>query len=70
MLLNGAGKTTFVKRHLTGEFEKKYERKCLKKKALISLAFNCVIILYNFVLDLLEEKKKLWRKIQFCWPDK
>jgi hypothetical protein len=22
-----AGKTTFVKRHLTGEFEKKYERK-------------------------------------------
>ena len=21
-----AGKTTFVKRHLTGEFEKKYER--------------------------------------------
>lgn len=21
------GKTTFVKRHLTGEFEKKYERK-------------------------------------------
>ena len=24
----GAGKTTFVKRHLTGEFEKKYEREC------------------------------------------
>lgn len=24
-----AGKTTFVKRHLTGEFEKKYERKLL-----------------------------------------
>jgi GTP-binding nuclear protein Ran len=24
----GTGKTTFVKRHLTGEFEKKYERKC------------------------------------------
>ncbi|CAM8900294.1 unnamed protein product [Rhodiola kirilowii] len=24
----GAGKTTFVKRHLTGEFEKKYERDC------------------------------------------
>lgn len=22
----GAGKTTFVKRHLTGEFEKRYER--------------------------------------------
>jgi len=22
-----AGKTTFVKRHITGEFEKKYERK-------------------------------------------
>lgn len=25
--LHHAGKTTFVKRHLTGEFEKKYERK-------------------------------------------
>ena len=25
--LCSAGKTTFVKRHLTGEFEKKYERK-------------------------------------------
>lgn len=25
----GAGKTTFVKRHITGEFEKKYERKLL-----------------------------------------
>jgi GTPase SAR1 family protein len=24
--LHNAGKTTFVKRHLTGEFEKKYER--------------------------------------------
>jgi GTP-binding nuclear protein Ran len=23
----GTGKTTFVKRHVTGEFEKKYERK-------------------------------------------
>ena len=27
-LLCAAGKTTFVKRHLTGEFEKKYERAC------------------------------------------
>ena len=27
MCWNTAGKTTFVKRHLTGEFEKKYERK-------------------------------------------
>lgn len=26
MFLNRTGKTTFVKRHLTGEFEKKYER--------------------------------------------
>ena len=25
--ITSAGKTTFVKRHLTGEFEKKYERK-------------------------------------------
>mmetsp|Transcript_2174 Transcript_2174/g.9899 ORF Transcript_2174/g.9899 Transcript_2174/m.9899 type:complete len:83 (+) Transcript_2174:58-306(+) len=24
----GTGKTTFVKRHLTGEFEKKYLREC------------------------------------------
>lgn len=24
--MHNAGKTTFVKRHLTGEFEKKYER--------------------------------------------
>lgn len=27
--LVSAGKTTFVKRHLTGEFEKKYERECI-----------------------------------------
>ncbi len=27
MFLNVAGKTTFVKRHLTGEFKKEYERK-------------------------------------------
>jgi GTP-binding nuclear protein Ran len=27
MTFLGTGKTTFVKRHLTGEFEKKYERK-------------------------------------------
>ncbi|GMH12445.1 hypothetical protein Nepgr_014286 [Nepenthes gracilis] len=26
----GTGKTTFVKRHLTGEFEKKYERRCIE----------------------------------------
>ena len=26
-----AGKTTFVKRHLTGEFEKKYERESLAR---------------------------------------
>jgi GTPase SAR1 family protein len=26
--MHPAGKTTFVKRHLTGEFEKKYEREC------------------------------------------
>lgn len=29
LLCHFAGKTTFVKRHLTGEFEKKYERKFL-----------------------------------------
>lgn len=29
LLIFFAGKTTFVKRHLTGEFEKKYERMCL-----------------------------------------
>lgn len=45
----GTGKTTFVKRHLTGEFEKKYERKCyhicflnyLKKRMLFSDWFVC-----------------------------
>ena len=26
---SNTGKTTFVKRHLTGDFEKKYERTCL-----------------------------------------
>jgi len=31
----GVGKTTFVKRHLTGEFEKKYVGESLK------LAFAC-----------------------------
>ena len=31
-----AGKTTFVKRHLSGEFEKKYERKF------------CIVIELNF----------------------
>jgi len=28
-----AGKTTFVKRHLTGEFEKKYLRTCSTRRA-------------------------------------
>lgn len=37
------GKTTFVKRHLTGEFEKKYERKCSEQ--LISS-----ILLYELAL--------------------
>jgi GTPase SAR1 family protein len=35
-----AGKTTFVKRHLTGEFEKKYERNCL-----MNLGFSHYILL-------------------------
>lgn len=34
-LLYHAGKTTFVKRHLTGEFEKKYERKLCPSLAII-----------------------------------
>lgn len=29
LFIHFTGKTTFVKRHLTGEFEKKYERTCL-----------------------------------------
>lgn len=51
--LNFAGKTTFVKRHLTGEFEKKYERKSLNSVFVISLWFYWVHLLvcyfYSFV---------------------
>lgn len=36
----GTGKTTFVKRHLTGEFEKKYVGKCS-----IALVFPVFLIL-------------------------
>jgi len=32
----GTGKTTFVKRHLTGEFEKKYLRTCSPRATAIS----------------------------------
>ena len=37
-LLACAGKTTFVKRHRTGEFEKKYERACPALRSLTRLA--------------------------------
>lgn len=37
----GTGKTTFVKRHLTGEFEKKYIGNFLKE---------CLFLIFNFVL--------------------
>jgi hypothetical protein len=33
----GVGKTTFVKRHLTGEFEKKYVGKTLLSRSIIEL---------------------------------
>ena len=35
-----AGKTTFVKRHRTGEFEKKYERACCVLDAPLCLCFG------------------------------
>lgn len=41
--VNCAGKTTFVKRHLTGEFEKRYERKNMNTTQLnnlINFSFN------------------------------
>ena len=40
-LLAVAGKTTFVKRHLTGEFEKKYERKAAYTSAGTHLSSLC-----------------------------
>jgi len=53
-----AGKTTFVKRHLTGEFEKKYERKIrfyneIKIKVLclwfftLNLLFISILVVLN-----------------------
>lgn len=36
-MFGSTGKTTFVKRHLTGEFEKKYER-----KTLVVIPFYCL----------------------------
>ncbi len=50
-LTPGAGKTTFVKRHLTGEFEKKYEREyagCL---------LSCAISLHLRMLEQLLARK-------------
>ncbi|GJM98049.1 hypothetical protein PR202_ga15024 [Eleusine coracana subsp. coracana] len=42
----GTGKTTFVKRHVTGEFEKRYERKACSPFSLCNdrggkIRFNC-----------------------------
>lgn len=37
-----AGKTTFVKRHLTGEFEKKYERELDPGAHEIPVALHCI----------------------------
>jgi hypothetical protein len=37
-LIHHPGKTTFVKRHLTGEFEKKYERECRQRRVFRRLA--------------------------------
>jgi len=36
----GTGKTTFVKRHLTGEFEKKYLRTCRPPPTVLSPLAN------------------------------
>jgi hypothetical protein len=49
-LLYFSGKTTFVKRHLTGEFEKKYERKYWRAVMLLSVCLysniqaNCIVV--------------------------
>ncbi|KAL0415314.1 UNVERIFIED_CONTAM: GTP-binding nuclear protein Ran2 [Sesamum latifolium] len=59
----GTGKTTFVKRHLTGEFEKKYERKCL---FLSDLTSDCdeLLLQLNASTRLLSN----FGKIRFyCW---
>jgi len=45
MIIFFAGKTTFVKRHLTGEFEKKYERKILFNLGLISMIIYCLFLI-------------------------
>lgn len=39
----GVGKTTFVKRHLTGEFEKKYVGKFFSFYALLSIILGHII---------------------------
>lgn len=39
----GTGKTTFVKRHLTGEFEKKYIGRCHGLAAFFVLDLNTFI---------------------------
>ena len=46
VILNGAGKTTFVKRHLTGEFEKKYERKSVLKAHFLIISLSLLILCF------------------------
>ena len=39
----GVGKTTFVKRHVTGEFEKKYVGKCVKYRPAYCYGFTAYV---------------------------
>ncbi|GAU27480.1 hypothetical protein TSUD_14600, partial [Trifolium subterraneum] len=55
----GTGKTTFVKRHLTGEFEKKYEH-------VGTLAFcihgQCAIIMFDVTARLTYKNVPTWHR--------
>ncbi|KAF6168003.1 hypothetical protein GIB67_020573 [Kingdonia uniflora] len=49
----GTGKTTFVKRHLTGEFEKKYER---------TIHEQCAIIMFDVTARLTYKNVPVWHR--------
>ena len=53
VFLNVAGKTTFVKRHLTGEFEKKYERKGFVYDALLLFRVTSLMCLEVLFISML-----------------
>ncbi|GAU41995.1 hypothetical protein TSUD_307010 [Trifolium subterraneum] len=60
----GTGKTTFVKRHLTGEFEKKYEQAisvyfCLN---VVSIHGQCAIIMFDVTARLTYKNVPTWHR--------